>query len=245
MLCPLESYESEMMEWCEIIEEVLDQSIPFSLLDLGTGGAHHLYHLTQNLSALQGGVAVDLSPEMLQRAGQLAPQFETLCEDMTSLRLDRRFQLVTVHDSFCYLTSQEQVEKLFETICLHLCPEGLALVKVDAVADSYEGPYRYLTSFDEEEHEVTLTHYEWHRDPSDTVLEVIYLFLERRGQVVSSREERHHLGLFSKSSLLTAAQRHGLQGHFRELEPWDEERENLLMVLRMTDEARDARRDGI
>ena len=245
MLCPLESYESEMMEWCEIIEEVLDPKMPFSLLDLGTGGAHHLYHLTQNLSSLQGGVAVDLSPEMLKRAEQLAPQFETLCRDMTTLRLDQRFQLITVHDSFCYLTSEPQVEKLFETISRHLNPGGLALVRVDAVFDSFKGPYRYLTSFDEDEHEVTLTHYEWHQDPSDTVLEVIYLFLERRGQVVSSREERHRLGLFSKSSLLTTAERQGLRGQFRELEPWDEERENLLMVLRNTDEPRDARRDGI
>ena len=241
MLAPLESYESEMMEWCEIIEQSLDQSVPFSLLDLGTGGAHHLYHLAQNLSMLEGGVAVDLSPEMLARAAQLLPQFDTLCTDMTSLRLDRRFPLITVHDSFCYLTSQRQVEKLFETIAGHLSPGGTALVKVDAVSDSFQGPYRYLTSFDEEEHEVTLTHYEWHRDPGDTVLEVIYLFLERRGQEVISREERHHLGLFSKSFLLAAAERHGLQGQFRELEPWDEERENLLMVLR---EARDARRDG-
>lgn len=230
LLAPVESYEAEMMEWVEIIESTLGGVE--RLLDFGSGGGHHLYHLAQHLEGLVGGVAVDASEPMLERLTSILPNFETRTEDMTRLDLDERFPLVTVHDSFCYLTSLTQVEELFGSIARHLTPKGLALIKVDALADSFRGPYRYLTDFDDGRTEVTLTHYEWDPDPTDTEVEVIYVFLERVGQQVECREERHRLGLFKQSQLVKMANRCGFLAKFHQLERWDEDRENPLLILR-------------
>lgn len=234
LLSPIESYESEMMEWCELVERLLEEPVE-EVLDLGSGGGHHLYHLVNGLESLQGGIAVDLSSQMLAELKGLLPQFETLQSDMTSLRLNREFDLVTVHDSFCYLNDLEQVGALFQAVRVHLKPEGLSLVKLDALADDFEGPYRYLTTFEEDDVEVTLTHYEWDPTPDDGWLEVIYLFLHREGSRVETREERHRLGLFSQRQLLRSAADNGLIGSFHPVERWDEERENLLLVLRRKD----------
>ena len=235
LLSPLESYESEMVEWCELVESTLTRPVT-ELLDLGSGGGHHLYHLAQGLESLKGGLAVDLSAPMLAELNSLLPQFETRQGDMTSLRLERQYDLVTVHDSFCYLHTIEQVGALFETVRAHLKPGGLGLVKLDAIADDFEGPYRYLTTFEEDDVEVTLTHYEWDPKPGDGWLEVVYLFLHRQGAEVETREERHRLGLFDKHQLLACAGEHGLKGSFHPVERWDEDRENLLLVLRPAEE---------
>jgi SAM-dependent methyltransferase len=234
LLAPLESYEDEMRVWADLIRAELGDDAQLEILDLGSGGGHHLYHLAQALPGAPGGVAVDLSPAMLARVRHLLPAFRATQGDMTRLALEARFPLVTVHDSFCYLVEIGQVRGLFETIARHLEPDGLALVKLDALAGEFQGPYRYLTTFEDDDREITLTHYEWDPDPSDTWIEVIYLFLERRLDAVASREERHRLGLFSREQLRQAWRAAGLKGKLVELERWDEERPNPLLVLRRT-----------
>ena len=219
------------MEWCRLLQEHEIREV----LDLGSGGGHHLYHLVQGIDSLESGVAVDLSVSMLAELHSLLPRFDTVAHDMTTLRLGREFDLVSVHDSFCYLNTTEQVGRLFETVRLHLKSRGVALVKLDAVVDDFEGPYRYLTTFEDEKREVTLTHYEWDPKAGDGWLEVVYLFLERERDAVTTREERHRLGLFSTDELLRIAKVCGLSGSFHRLERWDEDRENLLLQLEKTE----------
>lgn len=231
IVAPVESYRDEMREWVELIREVLGRRDRLEVLDLGTGGGHHLYQLCRLWDGTVGGVATDISGPMLERVAHLVPEFETLTQDMTTLKLDRRFPLVTVHDSFCYLRERGQVASLFSRIAEHLEPGGLALVKVDALAGEFDGPYRYLTTFEETEREVTLTHYEWDPDPNDSELEVIYLFLDQRSGKVETREERHLMGIFSRSELSELWSEAGLVGRWVELERWDEDRPNPMIVL--------------
>lgn len=231
LVAPLASYEEEMRQWLDLLTHHFGER-DLELLDLGTGGGHHLYHLCEGWPGRCEGVVVDQSGAMLARVESLLPQFVTVKADMTTLGLGRRFPLIVVHDSFCYLSELSQVKALFATIAAHLQDGGLALVKVDALADQFDGPYRYLTTFEDDDQEVTLTHYEWDPDPTDNWLEVVYLFLERREQQVSSREERHRLGLFSREQLAQAFSAAGLDGRWKELERWDRDRPNPLLVLK-------------
>jgi SAM-dependent methyltransferase len=232
LVAPIDSYAEEMLTWLQLVGQhrgLLDRDL--ELLDLGTGGGHHLYHLVDGWSGRLQGTAVDLSAPMLDRVARLLPQFHTHLGDMTTLNLGRRFPLVTVHDSFCYLTTISDVRALLATVARHLLPDGLALVKVDALLGEFEGPYRYLTTFEDERREITLTHYEWDPDPSDSWIEVVYLFLQRAEGQVSTREERHRLGIFSRRQLSAAWRAAGLTGRFVELERWDEDRPNVLLQL--------------
>lgn len=232
MLAPLDSYEAEMNQWMELIDRELSWEENLALLDLGTGGGHHLYHLFWSLGESTRCTAVDLSGPMLERVTELVPGVKTLEGDMTTLSLGERFSLITVHDSFCYLNTAAQARSLFAVIAKHLQPQGLALVKVDALSDSFTGPYRYLTEFEGEDFDITLTHYEWDPVPGDHQIEVLYLFLEREGSRLTTREERHSLGLFARRELLAWAGENGLSGTFFELDRWDEARENPLLLLR-------------
>lgn len=231
LVAPLDSYVEEMQSWLGLMSDHLRPGKALRVLDLGTGGGHHLHALVQGWKAEITGVTVDLSQSMLDRAATLLPGFVTCCADMTRVRLEEKFDLVTVHDSFCYLTELDQVKALLDTVAHHLEPEGLALLKVDALAGEFDGPYRYLTTFEDERQEITLTHYEWDPDPGDTWLEVVYVFLRRAEGRVETREERHRLGLFSRRQLNAACRSAGLQGRWQELDRWDEDRPNPLLCL--------------
>ena len=230
LLAPLDSYEEEMVEWVQLLEERFPEE-ELEILDLGTGGGHHLYHLFHQMPRLSKGMAIDLSGEMLERVSNLLPQVETMQGDMITLNIEKRYPVVSVHDSFCYLHSADQVKALFQTIGAHLTKDGIALVKVDAVKDSFQGPYRYLTNFEEDDFDITLTHYEWDPEPSDSKLEVLYHFIETKGAKIETREETHTLGLFSKEELMSFARVSNLEPTWHELERWDEDRENLLLLL--------------
>lgn len=232
LIAPLESYRDEMREWVDVVRNVLGERAALEVLDLGTGGGHHLFHLAELWQGDVSGVATDLSGAMLERVDQLVENFDCLQADMTNLNLGRKFSLISVHDSFCYLRQAQQVERLLATIFSHLEPDGLALVKVDALAGEFDGPYRYLTTFEEPGREITLTHYEWDPEPTDSEVEVFYHFLERRGPTLSSREERHVMGLFSRLELESLSARAGLEPRWVDLERWDEDRPNPLLVLR-------------
>lgn len=232
LVAPIESYEEEMGWWSDLISNEFDSTAALDILDLGTGGGHHLYNLVNQWSGPTAGVGVELAADMVEQASELLPQFEFQVGDMTSAKLERQFHLVTVHDSFCYLLKEEKVKALFATVARHLRPEGLALIKLEAVAEGFQGPYRYLTNFEDEKRDVTVTHFEWDPDPDDTSLEVVYVFLECTDDGVTTREERHMLGLFPREKLLAWLTAAGLQGEFHELERWDDDRENLLLVAR-------------
>lgn len=234
LVAPLESYRDEMREWVGLVLEELGWRESLEVLDLGSGGGHHLYWFSRLWEGRVSGVATDLSAAMLERVSGLVSEFQCIPGDMTKLDLEGRFPLVTVHDSFCYLRERRQVAALFSTIASHLEPDGIALVKVDALADEFAGPYRYLTTFEEPEREITLTHYEWDPDPNDNELETVYLFLERRDGRLTTREERHLMGLFSREELKSLWRDAGLVGRWVELERWDEERPNPAIVLRPT-----------
>lgn len=229
LVAPLESYREEMAVWVEILKGSLAGEL--DLLDLGSGGGHHLYQLLEQWPDSWRAVAVDQSAAMLGGLRSLLPEVETVQADMTTFSSARRFSAITVHDSFCYLTSADQVRALWQVMAGHSLPGAVALVKLEAVAEEFAGPYRYLTTYEQQDREITLTHYEWDPDPTDHQLEVIYHFLDRQGQRVSSREERHRLGLFSRRELVEWAEQAGWTTRWHELERWDEERPNLLLEL--------------
>lgn len=231
LISPLESYALEMKSWVELIRERFGEGARLEVLDLGTGGGHHLYHIDRLYSGKLKGIAVDLSQVMLDRVEELLPQFETLVANMLEVNLGRSFPLLTVHDSFCYLTSLKELRRLAANVAKHLAPGGLALVKLEAMAGRFKGPYRYLTTFEDDEQEITLTHYEWDPDPQDNEIEVIYLFLQKRAGKVVSWEERHKLGIFRLEELYMVWSEVGLEAKLLELERWDEDRPNLMLAI--------------
>ncbi len=214
VLTPPEGYLEEMQLWCEAIEEDRRR-----LLDLGTGGGHHLNHLL-NWRPLVA-TAVDLSPRMLELSARLNPSVTHLEGDMLSLRLEQRFDVVTVHDSLTYLTSGEQIRQLLATVHHHLEPGGLLLFAPDYLREGFQGPYRSLTHNKNDQIEVTLTHYEFDPDPADNLFEAVYVYFVQRGCELEVHQERQVLGLFDKDQWLSWTEQAGFEVQLLDYDLWE------------------------
>lgn len=180
-----------------------------SLLNLGTGGGHLLSHLKHQFTA----TAVDLSPAMLDNARRLNPEVEHLQGDMRSIRLDRTFDVVLLHDAIDYMTTPDDVHRALTTAAHHLRPGGVTLFSPAYVAETF------VEHEAEQDHHhvpgpprIDLTYFTYVHDPdpSDTCIELVLLLLVRQDSQLTLHQDRQHLGLFSTQQWLTMLRRVGL-----------------------------------
>ena len=102
-----------------------------SLLELGSGGGNNASYLKQRF----GMVLVDRSPGMLDVSRQLNPECEHHQGDMRSVRLEREFDAVFVHDAVAYMTSEADLRRAIDTAYVHCRPGGAALFAPDHVRE--------------------------------------------------------------------------------------------------------------
>lgn len=216
VVTPPEAYAEEMELW----RAALGSSCR-SLLDLGTGGGHHLWHLL--LDTAIEATAVDLSEPMLALSRRLNSRVEHVVANMLDLRLERKFDAVTIHDSLTYLTSQAEVEAVFATARHHLEPGGVLLFAPDYLRDHFDGPYSALTSNQNDEITVTLTHYQHDPDPDDNLFEAIYVYFVQRGGQLETFQERQTLGLFDQAQWTEWVRRAGFEVELLRYDLWEQQ----------------------
>ena len=104
-----------------------------TLLELGPEAAvspstQHRFRLT----------LTDISPAMLAVNRSVNPECEHLAGDMRTLCLDRRFDIVLIHDAVVYATTPVAVRETLRTATVHCRPGGVVAVLPDHVRESFE-----------------------------------------------------------------------------------------------------------
>ena len=105
-----------------------------SLLELGCGGGNNALHMKRRFGRL---VLSDLSPGMLEVSRALNPECEHHLGDMRTLRLDRTFDAVFVHDAVCYMATEADLRRAMETAWIHCRAGGAALFAPDYVRENF------------------------------------------------------------------------------------------------------------
>ncbi len=166
------------------------------VLDLGSGGGHVASHLSPGWEM----TLVDLSPQMLEVSASLNPDCEHLVGDMRTLRLNRRFDAVLVHDSIDYLVDEDEVSALAATVVAHLEPGGIALMLPDHVKDFFEPSTDWGGSDSPDGRGARYLEWTWDPDPHDTWAQAEYSFVLREVDgTVRAAHESHRFGLFSQT----------------------------------------------
>jgi len=187
-----------------------------SLLELGSGGGSLASHLKRHFVL----TLTDRSPGMLAVSRAVNPEAEHIVGDMRTLRLDRRYDVVLVHDAIMYATTEADVRATLETAAVHVRPGGTVMVLPDFVKETFEtgtddggedAPdgrgFRYLE-------------WKWDPDPRDTTYIVDYAFLLREASGdVREGHDRHIEGLFPRATWLKAFAAAGLRAT-SELDAW-------------------------
>ncbi len=169
-----------------------------TLLELGSGGGNTASHLRAHLRL----TLTDLAPAMLDLSRTLNPGCEHLLGDMRTIRLDRVFDAVLIHDAVMYMTGEADLRAALETAFVHLRPGGAAVIAPDCVRETFrqttdhgghDGPGR------------SLRYLEWSYDPdpADTTFLTDFAILLREGtDDVRVQFDRHVEGLFPRATWL-------------------------------------------
>jgi hypothetical protein len=137
---------------------------------------------------------------MLAVSRQLNPECEHHQGDMRTIRLDRQFDAVFVHDAICYMTSEADLRRAIETAYAHCQPDGVALLAPDYVRENFQ-PGTDHGGHDDGPRGIRWVEWRWDPDPDDSsyVVDYAYLLRERDGSV-HVEHDRHEEGLFPRET---------------------------------------------
>lgn len=195
-----------------------------TVLELGSGGGNNASHLKAHFHM----TLVDASSQMLRESQRINPECEHLVGDMRSLRLDRRFEAVFIHDAIDYLISLDDLRAAMATAHMHLHPGGVALLCPSRLRESF-APSTEHGGRDEGTRGLRYLEWTWDPVPSDTTYVVDFAYLLRDGMHMRVEHDRHILGLFTRTEWLTALRDTGFRQVQCHLGP---ERTQVLIAVR-------------
>jgi SAM-dependent methyltransferase len=197
LISPLEEYAEEAAYLAGVLGSGA-RSVR-EVLDLGSGGGHVAAHLKECFAL----TLVDLSEEMLAVSRRLNPGCAHLQGDMRTVRLDRRFDAVLVHDAVDYVTCQADLRQVIDTAYAHCRPGGVAVFVPDHIADTFRAAGGRGGSSDAVGRQASFREWTWDPDPHDGWVWAEYEFVLRAADgTVQVVREAHRLGAFRRDAWL-------------------------------------------
>lgn len=191
---PPEDHRDEAASYQAALERAASPR-PETLLELGAGAGHNAFHLKQRFRC----TLTDIAEGMQALSRELNPECEHILGDMRTLRLDRTFDAVLVHDAVVYMTSEDDLLAAARTAFVHTRPGGAAVFAPDCVRETFRDSTEIISG-DEGTRALRGMEWSWDPDPTDDTYMVEYSFLLREGTSVKAVHERHVEGLFSTAT---------------------------------------------
>jgi len=166
------------------------------VLELGSGGGHNAVHLRADFAM----TLVDLSADMLAVSSRLNPECDHRLGDMRTVRLDREFDGVLVHDAADYLLDEDDVRGAAETAYAHCRPGGVAVFVPDVTAETPRPSTEHGGSDGPDGRGARFLSWTWDPDPDDTWTQTEYAVLLRSADgSVQVVHDTHRTGLFGRA----------------------------------------------
>ncbi|MDD5265461.1 MAG: class I SAM-dependent methyltransferase [Candidatus Bipolaricaulis sp.] len=196
--------DGEYAEWCAhvvaMIEERAKRPVK-TLLNLGCGGGKNAHNLKRHYAV----TGLDLSSEMLANARKLNPECRFIQGDMRDFALPERFDAILIDDAVAYMTSQEDLSRLFRAAHRHLEPGGVVIVSPDGTKETFEQNETHVSRGNaaaEAEGEpknvdVVFIENNYDPDPTDDTYDGLILYLIREDGKLRVEVDHHTLGIFA------------------------------------------------
>jgi len=194
LLTPREDYSEEARIYQDIIERHCVGRSVQTLVELGCGGGHNASYLKARFRL----TLTELSSEMLALSICINPNCEHLQGDMRTLRLERHFDAVLIHDAISYMTSEADLAATLTTAFVHCAPGGVALFCPDSIRETFQEGTEHGGS-DSGERGIRYLEWTTDPDPNDHQYQTDFAFLLREGENIWVERDRHTLGLFSRA----------------------------------------------
>jgi SAM-dependent methyltransferase len=197
LLSPPEEYQEEAAFYARTLAAACPDP-PWTVLELGSGGGNNASHLKASFSM----VLVEPAPGMRALSAALNPECEYVAGDMRTVRLEREFDAVFVHDAICYMTTESDLRLAIETAFVHCKAGGAALFAPDHVRENFS-PATDCGGSDGPDRGLRYLEWMWDPDPADSTYVVDYAYLLRLPDgAMRVEHDRHVEGLFSREEWL-------------------------------------------
>jgi SAM-dependent methyltransferase len=189
-------YEEEAGFITRVVEATVERPAE-TLLELGSGGGNNASHLKRRFAC----TLTDLSADMLTLSRGLNPECEHIEGDMRTLRLDRTFDVVLVHDAITYMTTEDDLRAAIETAAAHLRPGGVAILEPDTTRELFSPQTSHGGHDGADGRSLRYLEWEGDVDPADSHYEVEFvLALKEPDKPLRIVHDRHVCGLFSEAT---------------------------------------------
>ncbi len=201
-----EDYAEEAGYWRKALRDRLGPG-RHEILELGVGGGNNLSHLTDDFQA----TAVDISEKMLANSSSLNPGVEHFVGDMRTVRLNRTFSAVLIHDAVTYMLTEADLRAAFATARVHLEPGGVFITAPDWFKETFPGRKISSTLKSRDGLDMGWVELSYDPDPSDSTMETLFLYIFDPAEKPSVEKDIHVTGLFSQDTWIELMEEAGFQ----------------------------------
>jgi SAM-dependent methyltransferase len=170
-----------------------------TMLELGSGGGNTASFLKRHYTI----TLCDRSEQMLDVSRKRNPTCEHIQGDMRTIRLERQFDIVFIHDAIGYMCTPADLQATLQTAFLHCKPGGMALFVPDYTAEVFR-PATYHGGHDGPN--ASMRFLQWDHDPipgdGKYQIDFAYLFRPEGASFPEISGETHICGLYRKSDWL-------------------------------------------
>lgn len=177
-------------------------------LDVACGTGNVTVRLAKHFKDIY---AVDLSEDMLREAFNKLKENrikgKIICQDMTEMHLNRKFDLITsVLDSTNYITDEDDLEKYFSSVKEHLKDDGIFIFDVNSYYKLSEILGNNIYTYSEED-----VFYTWENVFEDDMVSMFLTFFVKQGELYERFEEEHFERAYKEEELESALSNCGLK----------------------------------
>ncbi len=163
-----------------------------TLLDLGCGGGNMDWTFKKYFDM----TSIDISPDMLALAKKLNPEIEYINGDMRTVRLNKKFDAVVIHDSILYMQTLDELKAAFKTAYEHLKENGLIITYCEEWPEHFiQNNVRSQRNTGDNIDLVFIENY-YDPDPDDSTYEGTFIYLLRRDGKLEIFHDYHTFGIF-------------------------------------------------
>jgi hypothetical protein len=120
---------------------------------------------------------------------------------MRSLRLERTFDAVLLHDAVMYMTNEDDLRAALTTAAEHLRPGGVVVITPDATRESFAPSTRHGGHDGSDGRGLRYLEWTTDPDPDDSTYESdLVMLLREPGEPLRIEHDHHVVGLFDDAS---------------------------------------------